>query len=273
MYIVADIGGTKSRIAGSTDLATLSDPIIIDTPQEYQAGLSAITEAARSIAQGAPIVSVSIGLPGAFDRERCTLLQARNLPAWKGKSVVADLEKALGARVYAANDVALIALGEAHHGAGKGAGIVVYMTVSTGVNAARIVEGCFDTSVFGSETGGQYIFHDGRFLEFEQLVSGKSIEEKYKKHPKELGLGHPVWEELAETVALGLYNSILHWSPERVVLGGSMFNEIGISVESVRLGLERINKKFPSMPEVVHSALGDIGGLYGGMVALKQSRH
>lgn len=28
-------------------------------------------------------------------------------------------------------------------------------------------------------------------------------------------------------------------------------------------------RKFPTVPEIVHSSLGDVGGLWGGMVVLK----
>lgn len=260
------------RVAASRDLESFADPIVVPTPSEYQSGIETFTEAAKKAAAGEQIETASVGLPGSFDRDRKVLEKAGNLPSWSGARIGDDIASALGAAVHIENDVSLVGLGEAHYGAGQGADILAYMTVSTGVNAARIVDGKIDRSLHGFETGGQCIFHDGRFVEFEQLVSGKAIEKKYGKHPKALGLGHPVWEELAETVALGLYNTILHWSPEKVVLGGSMFNTIGIPVERVAAHLSRINKKYSSMPAVEHSALGDFGGLYGGLARLRHIR-
>ena len=79
-----------------------------------------------------------------------------------------------------------------------------------------------------------------------------------------------MWEELARHTAIGVHNSILHWSPDRVVLGGSMFNEIGIPVERVKFHLQGIMRAFRAIPEIVHSQLGDVGGLWGGMARLKQ---
>jgi hypothetical protein len=90
-------------------------------------------------------------------------------------------------------------------------------------------------------------------------------------HPRDLGKDSPVWEELSNILAFGLYNSLLHWSPDRVVLGGSMFNEIGISADRVKEHIDEINVKLPEIPDIVHSALGDFGGLYGGLALLKQS--
>jgi hypothetical protein len=51
-----------------------------------------------------------------------------------------------------------------------------------------------------------------------------------------------------------------------------MFNEVGISVERVRVHVGEIMRKFPAVPEIVHSKLGDVGGLWGGVARLKQLR-
>ena len=89
-------------------------------------------------------------------------------------------------------------------------------------------------------------------------------------HPRDLGKDSPAWEELACIAAFGIHNTILHWSPDCVILGGSMCNEIGISPARVQTYVESIMKKFSKIPPISHSSLGDLGGLYGGMARLKQ---
>jgi hypothetical protein len=102
------------------------------------------------------------------------------------------------------------------------------------------------------------------------IFSGTAIAERFGvKSPKELGKDHPVWEELARACAFALYNTLLHWSPDRIVLGGSMFNDIGISIERVSAHLRDINRAFPTMPDIAHSSLGSVGGLWGGLAALQ----
>jgi hypothetical protein len=49
-----------------------------------------------------------------------------------------------------------------------------------------------------------------------------------------------------------------------------MFNDIGIPVDRVKFHVAEIMRKFPSVPEIVHSQLGDLGGLWGGIARLKQ---
>jgi predicted NBD/HSP70 family sugar kinase len=271
MHIVADIGGTKTRIAGSRDLENLSEPIIIDTPSDsYQQGLETLANKARDIAGEEQIETIAIGLPGSLSHDKQTLLKSRHLVVWCNNPVASDLQQLLGGRVYLENDTALVGLGEAVAGAGKGAAILAYITVSTGINGVRVVDGTIDRSVYGFEIGGQYLTIDATPATFEDLTSGTAIEEKYGKHPRDLGKDHLVWEDLARIVAIGVHNTILHWSPERVVLGGSMFKEIGISVERVGEHVREIMKKFREVPPIMHSALGDVGGLYGGLALLKE---
>jgi predicted NBD/HSP70 family sugar kinase len=184
-----------------------------------------------------------------------------------------DIERAVrkraGAEVYFENDTALVGLGEAHFGAGQGSDIFVYVTVSTGVNGVRIVDRKIDRSAQGFEIGGQYLATEGT-TSLEDLISGKSVEKHYGMHPKELGADHPLWEESARILAYGLHNTILHWSPNKIALGGSMMKEIGIPVERVAHHLSAILKKFPKAPPLVHAELNDLGGLWGGLARLRQ---
>lgn len=256
MYIVADIGGTKTRIAGSTDLDSLGEPHIFDTPHTYADALLALSEAVRSITRGTIIEGVVVGKPK---------------PLWghEHPSFGQKFGWLINAPVHVENDAALVGLGEWAYGAGKGSRIFVYVTVSTGVNGVRITDGRIDRSSQGFEIGGQYLSIDTSTT-LEDLISGKAIEKHYRVHPRELPKEHPVWEEEARVLAYGLHNTILHWSPDRVVLGGSMFNEIGIPIDRVQYHVKSLMRKFPHVPDIVHSKLGDIGGLWGGLERLKQ---
>lgn len=271
MYILVDIGGTNTRITSCKDLEAFGEPFIYDTPHDYDSGIKQLVEHARRYAAGEPIERMMVGIPGTQSRDhRSTFISGtHSLGLWSGRTIAADLEAALSAQVSMENDTALVGLGEAVSGAGKGASIMAYFTVSTGVGAVRILDEHIERMVHGAEVGGQYLTlaHDKTL---EQLVSGTAVYEKYGKHPRELGKDSPVWEELAEIFAVGVYNSLLHWSPERVVFGGSMFNDIGISVDRVKHFVEMVNVKLPEVPPFVHSSLGNVGGLWGGLARLRQ---
>ncbi len=273
MYIVVDIGGTNTRIAGTRELETITDPIIFDTPQNYQEGINVIAAQARSLAGEESIDRMVVGIPATLSQDKRVIIgAATNIPDWSGKKIADDLEKVMETHVVLDNDAALVGLGEAHYGAGQGAELLVYITVSTGVNGVRVVGGQIDVSAHSFSIGHQYLSMENHAPTWDKLISGRSIHDRFGMAPRELGKDHPVWEELARVVAFGLHNSIVHWAPHRVVLGGSMFNEIGIPIERVRFHLKEITKVTSEITEIVHSQLGDVGGLWGGMARLKQER-
>ena len=43
-YILFDIGGTKTRVARSEDLASFDVPVKLETPEKYAEGLRALTD-------------------------------------------------------------------------------------------------------------------------------------------------------------------------------------------------------------------------------------
>ena len=259
------------RMAGSHDLRRFSEPVIADTPASYHDGLALIERVANNIAGGNPIDAVTVGMTGVpIHGKRSTY--ASNCPDWDEKPIADDIERALDARVLVENDTALVGLGEAHFGAGEGVPLLVYVTVSTGVNGVRIVDGYIDAAALGFEIGEQFLSMEGGDDTLGEMISGRAIQNRFGVHPRELGKDSPVWDELAQVLAYGLHNTIMHWSPHRIVLGGSMFNTIGISVESVEAHLRSIMTKFPEIPEMVHSKLADFGGLYGGMILLRQAQ-
>ena len=271
MHILVDIGGTKTRVAATRDLERFDKPDIFSTQTKYEQGIAVLIEAIKKYSKKESIERISIGMPGVVAMDHRSLATQGNIPDWKDKPIADDLEAAVGGKVHIENDTALCGLGEAVYGAGKGAETIMYLTVSTGVGGVRIVRGMIDSPERGAEIGYQYLMMDP-LQRFSDLVSGRAISKKYGMPPRDLGREHGAWEELARIVAIGVHNSILHWTPDRVVLGGSMFNEIGISVERVKFHLSEIMKAFPQIPEIVHSSLGDVGGLWGGMARLKRLR-
>ena len=267
MKILIDIGGTNTRVAASSDGLSFSTPVIVETSRSYVNGVAGIASAAHTLAGGADIKAVAVGFKSVISSDGRVPLMAPQglLEDWKGKPLADDLEKALGGRTTIVNDTALVGLGEAVYGAGQGASIVAYITVSTGVNGVRITAGEIDRTAQGFETGKQYMSTADSAKSLEDLISGAAIEKRFGKHPKEIAQDDPLWEELAGVLAYGVYTTMLYWSPNRIVIGGSMMNEIGISIDRVRAHVEKINKAYPTLPEIVHSSLGDLGGLWGGL--------
>lgn len=276
-YLLFDIGGTKTRVALSRDGESFAEPRIFDTPKDFDTAIEAIKRVAIELTEGQPIDRAAGDVAGVLSRDRSVLLKAPHLPGWNGKNLKHALQVALSCEADIANDAAVVGLGEAVFGAGKGREIVVYMTISTGVGGARIVGGKIDASAMGFEPGHQIIDAGGALTvrsvggtgnDLEGIISGTAIEKRYKKKPYEIE-DPAFWDEMARLAAYGLANTIVHWSPDVVVLGGSMMKKIGIPVPAVREYLRGILRIYPELPEIVHSDLGDVGGLWGALALLK----
>lgn len=277
MKILFDIGGTKTRIAGTTDLETFTEPVVFETPKDFDELISKFRESASRIAGGKKIEVAAGDAAGPFGEGRKILYRMPSIPEW-GQNIPLQerLEEALEAPVSTVNDAALVGLGEAVYGAGRGVEIIVYITVSTGVGGAKIAGGKIEERVYGFEPGWQIIDAGGALCDgcsergyLCDYISGRAIEKREGVKPYEI-LDKDYWDKMAKWLAYGLNNTIVHWSPHRIVLGGSMMKEIGIQVPDVKRYLEEVNNIYPELPEIVHSELGDFGGLYGAIALLRK---
>jgi predicted NBD/HSP70 family sugar kinase len=283
MYLSFDIGGTRMRIAASEDGKTfIGEPHIVNTPKNFEEGIELLRHTAMECCSKCPVDGAAGGIAGTLDQTRSTVIAAPNLPQdWIGKPIRESLVKVLKAEVYIENDTAIVGLGETYFGAGERKGIEVYVTVSTGVNGVRIVDGKIDKSTFGFEIGHQIIDLDSSSckdctacrncttVDFESMISGSATERRFGKKPYDIPQDDALWSELAEWLAIGLHNTILHWSPARVILGGSMIvGDPVIPISQVEERLKDTLTAFPALPEIRMATLGSVGGLYGGLAYL-----
>ncbi len=274
MKVLFDIGATNIRVASSTDNQTISNPIIFPTPQEFNQGIAKIQQAAIKFSGGQKIEVAAGGIPGPLNKQKAYVTNFPNIVDWNNKPLKQSLEQALGALVFLENDAALVGLGEATVGAGKGKKIVAYLTVSTGFGGTRIIDGKIDQKAGDFEIGHQIIVPNGSICgcqglgHLEAYLSGSAIEKKYHQKPENIKDG-AVWEEMAKYLAIGINNTIVYWSPEIIVLGGGVMK--AISLDKVKLHLQEIFTIFPEIPSIELNTLGDSGGLYGALEYLKQN--
>ena len=272
MYLLFDIGGTTTRLALSTDGKTLGASKIIPTESNFEKSIEEIKKASAELSGYQKIISAAGGIKGPLDKNKTTTLNPPNLPDWIGKPFKEEFENIFGCPVYLENDAVVSALGEAISGAGIGKKIVAYIGIGTGVGGARIIDGKIDVNSLGFEPGHQIIIPDGNQCgcggkgHLEAYISGtallhlKGIKAEEIKDPE-------VWEKVAKYLGVGLNNVTVFWSPDIIVLGGSVMNSIDI--EKVRNYLKEYLTIFENKPEIVLSKHGESSGLYGALSLLK----
>ncbi len=278
IYAVFDIGGTNTRVAVTDDLEKLSKKTSFKTPETFSAGVKAITGAIDKLTDEKP-VAIAGGIRGPLNEEKTGIVNDTKLEKWVGESVVAALQKHYDVPVTLENDAAIAGLGEAVYGAGEGLEIVAYHTVSTGVGGVKIENSAVDLASVGFEPGHQVLDIDRTILgeetvpTLENLVSGSGVKNRFGVEPYDIPQTDVVWDELAEYLGHGLRNTILYWSPDVIVLGGSMIiGDPRIEIDTIRkYTIEALNG-FVEAPFITTATLGDDAGLYGAMVLLKKDK-
>lgn len=263
--LVFDVGGTKIRIALSSNGRTFDVVRHFPTPRTWPAARRLIINFVR---QHAPlkIHRVVGGVPGMLDAKHATLRAAFCLPCWEGRPIRRDLASALRAPVRLENDCVLGALGEAHAGAGRNCRSVGYLAVGTGIGGAKVVQGRVDEYADGFEPG-HHIVNGQKTLS--DLVGGTSIKRRWRRDPAAIR-SPAIWRRIGRDFAVGIRNAAMFWSPEIIILGGSVVSRQPVMVREARIRASRALRRFGYRVKIVRSRLGDRAGLYGALSLAKK---
>lgn len=298
-----DLGGTDLRAAIVSRDGVVRQSLTVPTRagDGVEAVLSQMTDLAdRLLAhRSAEILGVGVGAPGPLDPAAGLMIAPPTLAGWQNVPIAALLAERLGLPVVLDNDANVAALAEWKHGAGRGFGTVLFVTVSTGIGG-------------GVVTGGQ-IFHGSRGLAveighmtisengppcfcgsvgcFEALASGTALGRFGAVAARlpggaciaaaQAGIGRPGARAVIEAarrgdaaaqalvaqearwLGIGLTNLLHLFSPDVVVIGGGLANAFDLLIDGIR-GVIR-TRAMPAYRDVTiaRSALGPAAGLVG----------
>ncbi len=142
--IGVDIGGTKIQAVTLDASDTVVHEVRIATPLSYDAILAAVAALVAQAGDG----TVGIGAPGSSSPVT-GLWRNANIVACNGRPFHADLQQAIGREIRSGNDANCFALSEAAHGAGRGHGIVAFLTIGTGLGGGLVIDGRLITGAHG----------------------------------------------------------------------------------------------------------------------------
>jgi glucokinase len=147
--LAIDLGGSLIRVAHvSSDLTVAHREVIPTMPAlGFEGVLDRITTTARAVQAaaaeaGLPAPSaIGVSCPGPLDPTRGIVHRPPNLPGWDEEPLAARLTEALGPPAMLERDTKVALLAEWRHGAAAGTNHAVYVTVSTGIGGALVVDG------------------------------------------------------------------------------------------------------------------------------------
>jgi glucokinase len=147
--LAIDFGGTQIRAALITPGLNVHERRAVPTRDEdgVAAVVTRICDVAAEVrtdarAAGLPEpIAIGISAPGPLDPWRGVVVEPPNLAAWHEVPLARLVADALGLPVLLERDTNVAVRAEWEHGAGRGASHVIYITVSTGVGGAAIIDG------------------------------------------------------------------------------------------------------------------------------------
>ena len=157
-------------------------------------------------------------------------------PHWGNFDFLGAIKKRYPVATGWTTDVNAAALGEQIIGAGKGLNSCLYLTIGTGIGGGAVVNGQLLSGYSHPEMGhiivrphpedtfrGSCPFHESCL---EGLASGPAIEKRFNTKAELLEQSHLAWELEAYYLAQALMNYILTLSPEKIILGGGVMNQV-----------------------------------------------
>lgn len=226
--LAIDLGGTKTA-AGVVEAGRVIEHRSWPTPSNGGARtiLAEVIEQCRPWVADVDTCGVSFGGPFDFATQSC--VRSMHVSGWDGLRLSEELSAALGVPVIADNDANVGALGEYAARATTKCDPMLYLTVSTGVGAAIVVNGGLlrGAHSLAGEMGHLSIGHDrpcncGHTGCLERAVSGYWIEHDHGQPAADYLADDARMTEWSGDLARGLWSATLLLDPALIVIGGGM---------------------------------------------------
>lgn len=281
-----DIGGTNLRTAVISKSGEIID--IFKVENEVQKGasynLDKLVNQIKVEWSKYEIEKIGVGAPGPLDLKAGKLLNPANLKGWENFNIKEYLEDKLNLPVKVNNDANAAGLAESIVGSAKDCESVFYITVSTGVGGAlildkKIINGAHsqaaeiynmiinedEYSHAGLNKGGLEGQCSGVNIAriasevYAKSITTKQVFELYKNNDDK---AVKVIEKWIDNISIGIANIIAVVDPETIVIGGAVLIYNKYLLPQI---IECVGRKVadPAMVNIRIAQIGDNAGLIG----------
>ena len=246
-YIGIDLGGTNVRAARVDETGHVEAMVKAPTGIEngYDFVMRNILSMIEQVDESKECLGIGMGVPGPVDTVAQVMTMSSNLPGFAYQPIAGQIEAATGLPTFINNDGNVAGLGEAILGAGRGCDTVYYVTLSTGIGGALVINQRVHSGKHGyageignlmidrgrekinhlnanaieCEASGMALTRTGKALFGEDIQhAGHVFDLARKKHPEALQLV----DEMAYDLAY-MFSLIAHiCDPDVFVLGGGV---------------------------------------------------
>lgn len=286
LWGAVEAGGTKfvCAVGAGPDEIREETRFPTTTPEET---LGQTLEFFREQNRADPLTAIGIGSFGPVDPDPVSptfgQITTTPKPGWTRTDFVGAVRAELGLPVGFDTDVNAAALGEYRWGAAQGLDTFLYLTIGTGIGGGALVNGRLLHGLVHPEMGHVLVPHDRQADPYagccpyhgdclEGLAAGPAMEARWGRRAEALEVDHPAWDLEAHYLALGLVGYICTLSPQRIVMGGGVMQQLHLFPPVRQKVREQLNDylQVPAILEnvdeyIVPPALGQRAGILGAM--------
>lgn len=258
MYVGIDIGGTKTLVATLDDKGVIKESLKFPTPKNYD---NFLNQLANNVAEltTKDFKAGCVAAPGQIDRKRGKFLDGGNLH-WINAPLQRDVERITRCPMLLENDAKLAGLSESM--LLKNYERVLYVTISTGIGYALIVNQAIDTAV--GDPGGRAMLleHRGKLVPWENFASGGAIVRRYGRRASEIS-DQSTWKQITRDLAPGFLELIAILHPQVIVIGGGVGHYLERFHEPLVSVLKHYETPLLTIPPIVEARRPDEAVVYG----------
>jgi predicted NBD/HSP70 family sugar kinase len=253
-YLVLDIGGTNIKygiLNQAGDILTKNSFPTQDDKSEILQAITALVEQYHSVY---PLEGIAISAPGMIDADRGYFVTAGAIQSLYHVELKKELHLLTGLNVEMENDVNCVALAERWLGKGAEVKDFICLAIGTGIGGAIVLDGklyrghrhmagefgfMLSKHIDGTDTSRATLSNTastrGGIIQAYQelsatLLSGEDIYQLYLN-------GDPIAKTVItgfiDNLAIGLYNLIFAFDPQKVLLGGAISSNSDLMADVV----------------------------------------
>lgn len=274
MYLVIDIGGTKTLIAAFTKRGRVIRKLRFKTPdnrKEFEAMLkSALIP--FSVKHRRKISQIVIAIPGWIENN--VAIKFGNRP-WKNFDIAGCIKNLFNCPITLENDASLATVYESYFHRG----LSLYLTFSTGIGGGLARSGKLAKNSNSVEPGHTLYLFGENHLEWEDIASCAAIGKAYGCQATSVR-GEKAYLDIAHRVSLGLPELIHRYHPNCIVIGGPLALLFPHFITPLKSNLRQILGPNAKIPRIVPAKRPKESVIYGGYLygkslqaSSRKSRH
>ncbi len=293
-HLGLDLGGTNIKAAVLEYTDDDAVPVVVHSesvPTEAELGPDHVRD--RLVGLGSDIMSnvsgittLGLGVPGLFDADTGTIEMFPNLAGdWGGYGLRTEVGKGIGLGAAMINDARAFTLAEGTIGAGRGANVMLGITLGTGIGGGVMIDGRLHTGAFGTagEFGHQTVSPEGPICGcgnrgcLEAVARGGvisaeagavDVETLYAAAATGNELAARTIERASFFMAIAISNAVALLGVDVVVVGGGVVASGDLVLDPLRQAVtERVTLVPTNEIRIVAAELGPMAGAIGAAIA------